>query len=620
MNDLVRVDGLRVVARTDSGDESAIVKDVSFSIPKGEVLALIGESGSGKTTIALALMGYARNGCRIAAGSIHIGDTDVRSLDSRQLSDFRGCRVAYIAQSAAASFNPAKPLMDQVIESALIHDLMTRQAAEKKAIEIFRSLALPDPEHIGQRYLHQVSGGQLQRLMAAMALITDPVLVILDEPTTALDVTTQIEVLRAFKKVVRERGMTAVYVSHDLAVVAQMADQIVVLNRGEVRETGSTMQILTAPADPYTQTLMAAATPVERQASDINIEGSASAPPLLAIEGLLAGYGRLDEHGVPVSLVLNDVGLTIQRGATLGVIGESGSGKSTLARVIAGLLAPAGGTVLFDGAPLAPRLEQRTREQLRRIQIVFQNADTALNPAHTVARILGRPLEFYHGLRGVARGKKIAQLLDRVRLPADIAERRCAELSGGQKQRINLARALAAEPDLILCDEVTSALDTVVAAAILDLLAELRRELNLSYLFISHDISTVRAICDEVIVLYAGCKVESGNRHALSTVPLHPYTDLLIASVPEMRQGWLEQVGPSASLPPIGANAHGPRLCSFLQRCPVRIDGVCNVTAPSHVVTRSGKKILCHHSDERLRHLSGPLPVVGHYPTAENAK
>jgi peptide/nickel transport system ATP-binding protein len=601
MNDLVRVAGLRVVARTDSGDESAIVKEVSFSIPKGEVLALIGESGSGKTTIALALMGYTRSGCRIAAGSVHIGDTDVRSLDSRQLSNLRGCRVAYIAQSAAASFNPAKPLMDQVVEGALIHGLMTRAAAEKKAIEIFRSLALPDPEHIGQRYLHQVSGGQLQRLMAAMALITDPVLVILDEPTTALDVTTQIEVLRAFKRVVRECGMTAVYVSHDLAVVAQMADRIVVLNRGEVRETGSTTQILTAPSDPYTKALMAAAKPVERLASDVNIERRAAAPPLLAIDGLLAGYGRRDEHGLPGSLVLNDIGLTIQRGATLGVIGESGSGKSTLARVIAGLLAPAGGTVLLDGAPLAPRLEQRTREQLQRIQIVFQNADTALNPAHTVARILGRPLEFYHGLRGVARGKRIAQLLDRVRLPADIAERRCADLSGGQKQRINLARALAAEPDLILCDEVTSALDTVVAAAILDLMAELRRELNLSYLFISHDISTVRAICDEVMVLYAGCKVESGNRRAFSAVPLHPYTDLLIASVPEMRQGWLEQVGPSASLPSIGASARGPRLCSFLQRCPVRIDGVCNVTAPSRVVTRNGKEILCHHSEDRAR-------------------
>jgi peptide/nickel transport system ATP-binding protein len=620
MSDLVRVAGLRVVARTDSGEESTIVKDASFSIPKGEVLALIGESGSGKTTIALALMGYARSGCRIAAGSVHIGDTDVTSLGRRQMSDLRGCRVAYIAQSAAAAFNAAKSLLDQVIEGALIHGLMTRRAAEEKAVELFRSLALPDPERIGRRYPHQVSGGQLQRVMAAMALITDPVLVILDEPTTALDATTQIEVLRAFKKVVRERGMTAVYVSHDLAVVTQMADQIVVLHHGEIRETGSTEQILATPSDPYTKTLMAAATPVERQASSVNIDGRAAAPPLLAIDGLLAGYGRWDEHGLPVSLVLNDIGLTIQRGAMLGVIGESGSGKSTLARVIAGLLAPVGGTVLFDGAPLAPLLEQRTREQLRRIQIVFQNADTALNPAHTVERILGRPLELYHGLRGVARAKWVAQLLDRVRLPADIAERRCAELSGGQKQRINLARALAAEPDLILCDEVISALDTVVAAAILDLLAELRRELNVSFLFISHDISTVRAICDEVVVLYAGCKVQSGSCHALSAAPLHPYTDLLIASVPEMRQGWLEQVELSASLPPIGTSSRAPRLCSFLQRCPVRIDGVCNLTAPSHTVTRNGKEILCHHSDEQLRRLHDPLRGVVRQPAAEDAQ
>ena len=610
MSDLVRLSGLCVMARNDWGEENAIVKDVSFSIRQGEVLALIGESGSGKTTIALALMGYARDGCRIATGSIHVGATSVMSLDGRQLSQLRGRQVAYIAQSAAAAFNPSKSIMNQVIEGARIHGVMTRAAAEAKAIELFRSLALPAPEQIGRRYPHEVSGGQLQRLMAAMALITDPQLVILDEPTSALDVTTQIEVLRVFKKVVRERGMTAVYVSHDLAVVAQMADRIVVLNRGEVRETGSTQQILTAPSDPYTKTLMAAATPVRRPASDANIDGRATEPPLLAINGLLAGYGRRDEHGLPVSLVLNDVGLTIQRGATLGVIGESGSGKSTLARVIAGLLSPASGAVLFNGAPLAPRLEQRTGEQLRRIQIVFQNPDTALNPAHTVARILGRPLEFYRGLRGVARRRRIAQLLDRVRLPADIAERRGAELSGGQKQRINLARALAAEPDLILCDEVTSALDTVVAAAILDLLAELRRELNVSFLFISHDISTVRAVCDEVIVLYAGCKVESANCHALRSAPLHPYTDLLIASVPEMRQGWLEQVGPPASLPPVGASSHGPRLCSFLQRCPVRIDGVCNVTAPSHVVSRNGKEILCHHSDEQLRRLHDPLRAI----------
>ena len=596
MSELVRVSGLRVVVRNDAGAESAIVKDVSFSISRGEVLALIGESGSGKTTIALALMGYARGGCRIAAGDIQIGTTAVTALTGRQLANLRGGQVAYIAQSAAAAFNPATPILDQVIEGALIHRVMTRAAAEAKAVELFRSLALPAPESIGRRYPHEVSGGQLQRLMAAMALLTDPALVILDEPTTALDVTTQIEVLRAFKRVVRELGTTAVYVSHDLAVVAQIADRIAVLNHGEIRETGPTDQILGAPSDPYTQSLMAAARPGARHAreSDPGATVPDRAPPLLSIEGLVAGYGRKDEHGLPRSVVLQDISLTLQRGATLGVIGESGSGKSTLARVIAGLLPPALGTIRFDGMLLGGSLEQRTREQLRRIQIVFQNADTVLNPAHTVERIVGRPLTFYHGLRGRQRDARVARLLDRVRLPATLATRRCGELSGGQKQRINLARALAAEPDLILCDEVTSALDTVVGAAILDLMVELRRELKVSYLFISHDLSTVRSLCDDVIVLYAGRKVESASRQGLATTPLHPYTDLLISSIPELRRGWLEQVGPAASLPRVGATSHSPQLCSFLQRCPVRIDGKCNVVPPTRIVVRNGKEILCH--------------------------
>lgn len=614
MSNLVQVSGLNVVARDAGGNDVLIVNNAAFSIPRGEVLALIGESGSGKTTIALALMGYVRSGCRISGGSIRIGDTDILSLDAEQLPKIRGSKVAYIAQSAAAAFNPSRTIMHQVIEGALIHGLMRRAEAEQKAIELFRSLALPDPEHIGERYPHQVSGGQLQRLMAAMALITDPALVVLDEPTTALDVTTQIEVLRAFKKIVRERGTTAVYVSHDLAVVAQMADQIVVLNRGEIRETGATEQILNAPADAYTKELMAAAKPAMRIASRAEAAAERAPPPLLEIRNLAAGYGKPDRHGLPASLVLNDINLKIERGATLGVIGESGSGKSTLARVIAGLVAPARGTILFNGEPLPPDLKERTRDQFRRIQIVFQNADTALNPAHSVARILARPLEFYRGLRGAARDQRIAQLLEQVRLPADIASRRSGELSGGQKQRINLARALAAEPDLILCDEVTSALDTVVGAAILDLMAELRRELNVSYMFISHDISTVRAVCDDIVVLYAGRKVESGSRQTLLAPPFHPYTDLLISSVPELRRGWLEQTGVRQALPAIGAIApemrSSPDLCRFLDRCPARIDGVCNVSAPSHRVVRNGKEILCHHTDAELQRLLRREPEI----------
>ena len=586
MVDQVRVNGLKVTAPGDDGRPVTIVRDVSFSIPKGEVLALIGESGSGKTTIALALMGYARGGCRIAGGSIEVAGTDVLTLDTAQLSAYRGATVAYVAQSAAASFNPSRTIMDQVTEPATIHGLLSRADAEAKAVELFRALALPDPDTIGRRYPHQVSGGQLQRLMAAMALITDPALVILDEPTTALDVTTQIEALRVFKKVVAERGATAVYVSHDLAVVAQMADRIVVLRHGDVREMGLTDQVLHAPQDDYTQTLMAAARPQVRTAA---AEAAAAPAPLLEVRAVTAGYGR-----VPV---LQDVSLSIARGATLGVIGESGSGKSTLARVVAGMLPPSAGTVLLDGAVLPPALARRSREQLRRVQIVFQNADTALNPAHSVERVLGRPLELYHGLKGVAAERRVAELLDLIRLPAALAGRRAGELSGGQKQRINLARALAAEPDLILCDEVTSALDTVVAAAILDLMAELRRGLGVSFMFISHDISTVRAICDEIVVLYAGRKVQAGRREAFSAPPFHPYTDLLVGSVPEMRRGWLEETAVREARKAIPAAA--PGLCGFLDRCPVRIEGVCDRLPPPRVES-AGSEVLCHRGYEGL--------------------
>jgi peptide/nickel transport system ATP-binding protein len=275
-----------------------------------------------------------------------------------------------------------------------------------------------------------------------------------------------------------------------------------------------------------------------------------------------------------------------------------------LARAIAGLMKPTRGSILFNGAPLPTELKQRTRDQFRRIQIVFQNADTAMNPSHTVHRILARPLEFYHGMRGTPRDRRITQLLDQVRLPAEIATRRSSELSGGQKQRINLARALAAQPDLILCDEITSALDTVVGAAILELMAELRRELNISYLFISHSISTVRAVCDDIVVLYAGRKVESGATETLLAPPFHPYTDLLISSVPELRRGWLEQVAQRRELPMMASvTATSPDLCKFLQRCPARIDGVCNARAPVNRVIRAGKEILCHHDDAELERL-----------------
>ena len=324
------------------------------------------------------------------------------------------------------------------------------------------------------------------------------------------------------------------------------------------------------------------------------------------MNGLTAGYGGVDSAGLPRIPVLDDVGFRIHRGSTLGVIGELGCGKSTLARVIAGLMPQARGSVKLDGKILAPAIASRSREELRRIQIVFQMADTALNPATTVGKVLSRPLAFYHGLSGPALDRRVAELLDLVKLPRKLAARKPAELSGGQKQRINLARALAAEPDLILCDEVTSALDTVVAAAILDLLVELRRELGVSYMFISHDLKTVRAICDDIMVLYAGCKVEAGSREAMAEPPHHPYTDLLTASVPEMRMGWLEGAGAHTGA---FASMHGGRVvsragCAFYPRCPLGIEGLCDRERPPLRPTVRGTEIACHRSDADLMGLT----------------
>jgi len=599
MSAVLQVSNLDVTVRGEQGERIKIVDGVNFAAKKGEVLALIGESGSGKTTIALALMGYSRRGCTISGGGIRVGDTDVLALSRAELFGFRGNRVSYVSQSAAAAFNPSKPIMDQVIEAALLHRLSSKADARSKAVGIFESLALPNPETIGDQYPHQVSGGQLQRLMAAMALMSDPEVLILDEPTTALDVTTQIEVLRSFKKVVKESGITAVYVSHDLSVVAQMADQIIVLKNGTVREAGATMQVLDAPGDEYTQALMAAAKPTMRVQSDSRAAGDTVAAPLLQLSKVTAGFGKTDSDGMPAIRILHDVELSLQRGSTLGIIGESGCGKSTLARTIAGLHSAAAGSVSLDGETLGAHLSQRTREQLRRVQIVFQNADTALNPAQTVEQVIGRPLAFYHGLSADAARQRIASLLQQVKLPADISTRRCAELSGGQKQRINLARALAADPDVILCDEVTSALDTVVGAAILDLIAELRRELDVAFIFISHDISAVRSVCDDILVLYAGRTVEIGKRENFNEGPGHPYTDLLVSSVPALRRGWLEETSARNVTEPAGTVPGGDGLCAFLDRCPVRLQGVCDTSSPPMLTHANGNEVLCHLGQAR---------------------
>jgi peptide/nickel transport system ATP-binding protein len=534
----VEIRDLEVEAKTDSGRRVEIIKGITLKVAEGEIVALIGESGSGKTTIALTLMGYCCPGCRISGGQVLVNGKDMATLSEKERAAMRGADIAYIPQSAAAAFNPSTRIIDQVIEVTRIHGLMPAEKARRRAVELFKALSLPNPETIGQHYPHQVSGGQLQRLAAAMALISDPKLVIFDEPTTALDVTTQIEVLRAFKSVMRAAGIAGVYVSHDLAVVSQIADRIVVLKDGEVQETGSTADILSAAKHPYTRELLAAFEPRPREALE---EQPDEMKPLLEFKDISAGYGPIQSDGLPLVRAVEGISLILEKGRNLGIIGESGSGKSTLARTIAGVLPAAAGHMTFDGRELGRSARDRSHDQLREIQIVFQHADTALNPAKLVEDILGRPMAFYHRMGRRERSARVDELLDMVKLPRAVRSRRPSELSGGQKQRVNFARALAADPKLILCDEITSALDTVVAAAVIDLLKELQRELGISYIFISHDLSVVKAICDEIIVMYGGKKVEQLLPSEIKAAK-HPYSQLLFSSVPKLDPDWLDSL------------------------------------------------------------------------------
>ncbi len=545
---VLQVDHLDVAARSRKGVLTPIVKDVSLAIAPGKVLALIGESGSGKTTISLACMGFARAGCVITGGHAMLDGTDMLAIDTTARRRLRGADVSYVAQSAAASFNAALRINTQVIETPVIKNLLSEQQARAKAISLYRELDLPDPEHIGERFPHQVSGGQLQRLMAAMAMICDPRLLILDEPTTALDVTTQIEVLQSFKRLIRDRHTSAIYVSHDLAVVAQLADDILVLKDGEMVEFGPAEQIVNAPSQSYTKDLIAAAhvMPKSLPPARSTPSGRAAGAPVLSVDAVTAGYGPGQQF-----LALRDVSIALEESRTLGIIGESGSGKTTLGRVIAGLMPPRSGEVRLAGKSLAGPLARRSREELRSIQFAFQMADVALNPRHRISKIIGRPLAFYFGMRGKALARRVEELLELVELPSSYVSRYPRELSGGQRQRINLARALAADPKVIICDEITSALDTIVAATILDLLHQLQERLKVAYIFITHDISIIARIADTVAVMREGEVVEQGTTRQVLTPPHHAYTQLLLDSVPDLRTDWLDDImaGRLASAP-----------------------------------------------------------------------
>jgi peptide/nickel transport system ATP-binding protein len=527
---LVKIRGLHIQGRADERWVE-IVKGVDLDLHKGEVLGLIGESGAGKSTVGLAAMGFTRDGTRISEGTVEFDGIDLVRAGADMKRDLLGRRIAYVAQSAAASFNPAHRLIDQHTEAPVQHGLMARRESEEDAIELYRRLRLPNPDEIGFRYPHQVSGGQLQRAMTAMAMSCRPDLIIFDEPTTALDVTTQIEVLAAIRDIVQQFDTAAIYITHDLAVVAQMADRVKVLLKGDEVEEADTRTMLAHPREAYTRSLWAVRSFQRPQKPPV----PAGETPVIRVENVSAAYGKVQ--------VLHDVSFDIHRGRTVAVVGESGSGKSTAARVITGLLPPTRGRVLANGQPLRANYRRRSKNELRQAQMIYQSADTALNPKLRVRDIVGRPVEFYTGLKGRDRRRRVEAILADIELdPAQFYDRYPSELSGGQKQRIGIARALAAEPEFIICDEVTSALDQLVAEGILKLLARLQDEKALAYMFITHDLATVRAIADEVVVMKDGRVVEAGPKDRMFAPPHHPYTDLLLSSVPEMDPDWLTRL------------------------------------------------------------------------------
>ena len=524
---LLKIRGLKIEGKSDE-IWNPIVNGIDLDLKKGEVLGLIGESGAGKSTVGLAAMGFTRDGCRISGGLVEFAGIDLVTASAAVKRGMLGKRIAYVAQSAAASFNPAHRLMDQHTEAPTQHRLQSKTDSELDGIELYRRLRLPDPDNIGFRYPHQVSGGQLQRAMTAMAMSCRPDLIIFDEPTTALDVTTQIEVLAAIRDIVEQFDTAAIYITHDLAVVAQMADRIKVLLRGDEVEEADTRNMLTDPKEDYTKSLWAVRS-FQRPSKPAVLKG---VTPIVSLKNVSAAYGK--------SPVLFDVDFEIHAGRTVAVVGESGSGKSTAARCITGLLPPKQGHIEFNGEALPLDYRKRSKEQLRQAQMIYQMADTALNPRSRIGDIIGRPVQFYSGLTGPAKRKRVEELLVQIEMePSQYIDRLPGELSGGQKQRIGIARALAAEPQFIICDEVTSALDQLVAEGILKLLAQLQDDLGLSYMFITHDLATVRAISDEVVVMKDGRVVEQGPKAEMFQPPHHPYTDLLLSSVPEMDPDWL---------------------------------------------------------------------------------
>jgi peptide/nickel transport system ATP-binding protein len=517
-----------------------IVDDVSFSLSRGEVLGLIGESGAGKSTLGLAALGYLRSGCRLAGGSVVLAGTDMFAVDQKSVRALRGNRIAYVAQSAAASFTPTSTLESQIIDVPVRRGTMSRQEAVSAMVTLFKTLQLPDPERFGKKYPHQASGGQLQRAMLAMAMIGKPDILVFDEPTTALDVSTQLGFLLSVRALIADHGIAGLYITHDLATIAQLADRVLVLRNGKTVETGDAAQVLFSPAAPYTRELVSAQTRSHEPPSV-----PAGRPgTILDVRGISASYDG-------TTPILNDVSMSLAAGQALAIVGESGSGKSTLARVIMGLLKPTGGEVVYQGNGL-DTYDRRSMDERKNVQLINQSPDWALNPRETVEKAIERPLQVFARLSGRAMSARVDELLSMVGLSPKLRARYPNQISGGEKQRVCIARALAAEPEILICDEVTSSLDTIVADGILMLLRDLKERLSTSLVVITHDFHVVSALADGVVVLRNGVVQETGPAADIMANPSSPYVRRLLAAVPEMRVDWLDEVAAEQARVPAG--------------------------------------------------------------------
>ncbi|MGE0210676.1 MAG: dipeptide ABC transporter ATP-binding protein [Parvibaculaceae bacterium] len=610
----ISVDGLEIGYRTRSGWLRAVDR-VCLEVRRGEIFGLVGESGSGKSTLALQMLGYRAAGAVQLAGSVRFMGEDMSRLDAASLQKLRGRRVSYVPQNPTTALNPSRRIGEVIRELLAAHqcDESGEGRVRVRVRELLSAVAL-EPRLVLSRYPHQLSGGQQQRVVIAMALACNPDLIVLDEPTTGLDVTTQKQILSLLLELRAKFGTSMLYVTHDLGVVEEIADRIGVMYAGSLVEIGKTREIFSRPVHPYTKGLIASvprlgvppdpsrmlagslnratlgpgcafqprcSLAVERciavrpsvqeiseghmvaclewkraraPAGDTRTEladrtsgGSRSNAPLLNAQAIVIDYGRawgpFIKRAAGAGPAIRGADFQLMKGEVLALVGESGSGKSTLARAICGLVPLRSGSLVFDGVPLGP-LAARGRELRRRIQLVFQNPDASLNPRRSIGQSLSRPLSLFFGVRGIEAQKRIREMLENVRLPAAYATRLPGELSGGERQRVAIARALLAEPDLILCDEVLSALDVSVQASILEMLKRLRAETGVSMLFVSHDLAVVEQIADRIIVLNRGEIVDSGPASAIFRPPLHPYTRSLLAAVPG--SGQRLEAGPSA--------------------------------------------------------------------------